>query len=104
MSNTKSSGISFFSLLTLIFITLKLTKNINWSWFWVLSPTIIPIMILIIAIIYSLYSAFRKSSKAIKQYEKMKEKYSHPNWENRYNELQGVQEKIKELKKNRFGR
>lgn len=28
----------FLSLLTLIFITLKLTDNIDWSWWWVLSP------------------------------------------------------------------
>ena len=104
MANSKSSGISFFGLLTLIFITLKLTKYINWSWFWVLSPSLIPAMILILMVIYGLYSAFRKSSKAIKQYEKLQEKYSQPTWQDRYNELKGVQEKIKELKKNRFGR
>jgi hypothetical protein len=32
------SGTGFFSLLTLIFITLKLTYVIDWSWWWVLSP------------------------------------------------------------------
>lgn len=30
----------FLTLLTLIFITLKLTGVIAWSWFWVLSPMI----------------------------------------------------------------
>jgi hypothetical protein len=34
----KSSGIGFFSLLTVVFITLKLTGYIDWSWWWVLSP------------------------------------------------------------------
>ena len=34
----KNSGIGFISALTLIFIVLKLTNNINWSWIWVLSP------------------------------------------------------------------
>lgn len=29
---------SFDSMLLLIFITLKLTGNIDWSWWWVLSP------------------------------------------------------------------
>lgn len=29
----------FTSLLTLIFITLKLIDKISWSWIWVLSPT-----------------------------------------------------------------
>lgn len=33
-----STGIGFTGLLTLIFITLKLTKVIGWSWWWVLSP------------------------------------------------------------------
>lgn len=31
-------GISLFSILGLIFITLKLMNIINWSWWWVLSP------------------------------------------------------------------
>jgi len=29
---------NFLSLLTVLFIGLKLTNNIDWSWFWVLSP------------------------------------------------------------------
>lgn len=35
------NGIGFTGLLTLIFITLKLTHVITWSWWWVLSPTLI---------------------------------------------------------------
>ena len=31
-------GIGFIGMLTIIFITLKLTHVINWSWLWVLSP------------------------------------------------------------------
>ena len=31
-------GPNFIGLLTLLFITLKLTGYINWSWWWVLSP------------------------------------------------------------------
>lgn len=31
-------GPNFFGVLTLIFITLKLTGYINWSWWWVLAP------------------------------------------------------------------
>lgn len=37
-SSTRSGGIGFFGLLTLLFIALKLTGSITWSWFWVLSP------------------------------------------------------------------
>ena len=31
-------GPNFFALLTIVFITLKLTGYINWSWWWVLAP------------------------------------------------------------------
>lgn len=43
---TKSSGgIGFFGLLTIVFIVLKLTEVIAWSWLWVLSPLWIPFAI-----------------------------------------------------------
>lgn len=37
-SNTSSGGIGFAGLLTIVFITLKLTHYIDWSWWWVWSP------------------------------------------------------------------
>lgn len=33
-----SGGIGFFGLLAVLFIGLKLTGYINWSWWWVLAP------------------------------------------------------------------
>lgn len=49
MKNSNSSGgIGFFGLLTIVFIVLKLLKVINWSWFWVLSPTIISTVVCIV--------------------------------------------------------
>jgi len=42
---------NFFSLLTILFIGLKLTNYINWSWLIVLSPMLIPIYIVIGALI-----------------------------------------------------
>lgn len=38
MSDSKTPSIGFPGLLALIFITLKLTGVIDWSWLWVLSP------------------------------------------------------------------
>lgn len=38
-------NIGFLSILTLIFITLKLTDNIDWSWLWVLSPLWLPVAV-----------------------------------------------------------
>jgi len=37
-STSSSGGILFLGLLTIVFITLKLTGFITWSWLWVLSP------------------------------------------------------------------
>ena len=36
---------NFFSVLTMLFIALKLTGYIAWSWWWVLSPLWIPFVI-----------------------------------------------------------
>lgn len=47
--NTQSTGggIGCFTVLGLIFITLKLTHNIDWSWLWVLAPFWMPISIVL---------------------------------------------------------
>lgn len=37
-SNSSSGGIGFVGLLTILFVALKLTDYIDWSWWWVLSP------------------------------------------------------------------
>lgn len=51
MSDTKvqagGGGIGFCGLLTILFIGLKLTGYVNWSWLWVLSPLWIPFAIAI---------------------------------------------------------
>ncbi len=36
--SSSNGGIGFVGLLTILFIGLKLTGYINWSWWWVLSP------------------------------------------------------------------
>jgi len=46
-SNSSSSGISFGGVLTILFIALKLMGKIDWSWWWVLSPIWIPIVIVL---------------------------------------------------------
>jgi ABC-type nickel/cobalt efflux system permease component RcnA len=42
-SSSSSGGIGFVGLLTIVFITLKLTGYIDWSWWWVLSPVLFSI-------------------------------------------------------------
>ena len=50
-----SGGIGFGGLLTIVFIVLKLTKVIDWSWWWVTAPIWIPVAItLVVLIVYAL--------------------------------------------------
>jgi len=49
-TNDTKKGLGFLQVLTLIFITLKLTGNIDWSWWYVLLPIIIPIAIMIVVL------------------------------------------------------
>ena len=51
--NSGSSGLGLSSVLTIIFVVLKLVGVIDWSWWWVLSPTWISIGLwLIFVVIY----------------------------------------------------
>ena len=59
-------GIGFIELLTLLFIALKLTKVITWSWWWVLSPVWISFglaigIILLLSIVAGLIAIFDKN-------------------------------------------
>lgn len=50
MSDSKSAaggGVGFGGLLTILFIALKLTGVIGWSWWWVLAPSWIPVAIVV---------------------------------------------------------
>lgn len=67
MSNTTKvqSSFPFLSILCLIFITLKLTGYIAWSWLWVLAPIWIPISIILVVfvIVGMLYVAENNKNK-----------------------------------------
>ena len=57
MSNSKSSNGSdsfemFINMLQVFFIGLKLTNNIDWSWWWVLSPIWIQFVLVFILIFF----------------------------------------------------
>jgi len=45
VSTNNDGGIGFVGLLTVLFIGLKLTNYIAWSWWWVLSPLWIPLAV-----------------------------------------------------------
>ena len=62
-TNTSGSGVGFGSLLTLLFIGLKLGHVIDWSWWWVLCPLWIPVaifgaffmMIIVIGVVVAMF-------------------------------------------------
>jgi len=41
----RNTGIGFPGLLTILFVGLKLTGYIDWSWWWVVSPLWIPLVV-----------------------------------------------------------
>jgi hypothetical protein len=45
--------VTTFTILTLIFLVLKLTHYIDWSWWLVISPNILQIVLQFIAIVYA---------------------------------------------------
>lgn len=49
-TTTSSGGIGCLTVLGLIFITLKLTGNIDWSWWWVLSPFIFQAVVIVLVV------------------------------------------------------
>lgn len=68
MRDMKDTDSTFLGLLTLVFITLKLTGFIGWSWLWVLSPMWLPLavalgilaLVFLGALISSIVEAFSK--------------------------------------------
>ena len=51
MSNqTNSSGVSFASLLFLVFLVLKLTDVIQWSWWWITAPLWVGVAVVVISL------------------------------------------------------
>ena len=52
MSEKTSGGVGFFDLLTLLFIALKLTGYITWSWWWVLAPFWGPIVLFLLLVAF----------------------------------------------------
>ena len=68
-TNTNHSGNYFAPALTLIFITLKLTDVIDWSWWLVLGPMWMPLVFTIVVIgpiwvIYTVKEANREKREA----------------------------------------
>lgn len=49
----KEGGISLGTVIFIIFLILKLTETIDWSWWWVTAPLWIPVAIVVVFLIIS---------------------------------------------------
>ena len=67
MSESKTGGIGFSGLLTIVFITLKLTDYIDWSWWWVLSPLWIPFVVIVLVLVIVLLAMFTNGRLTIRR-------------------------------------
>lgn len=55
------AGIGFCDLLFVVFLVLKLTHVIDWSWWWVTAPLWIPLaLVIVVVVIVSIISLFTK--------------------------------------------
>lgn len=68
---SSDGGVGLLTILLVVFLVLKLTGHIDWSWFWVLSPYLIPICIALVVLLFAL--VFDKLSKLVGAEKKMKE-------------------------------
>lgn len=62
-----SSGLGFGAVLFIVFLILKLTNVINWSWWWVTAPLWIPIGLAIMILIVTTLVIIAKEIKHKKQ-------------------------------------
>ena len=46
-----SNGIGFTGLLTIVFVVLKLTGYITWSWWWVVSPLWVSVLVGVLVLV-----------------------------------------------------
>ena len=64
-NNYGYNGVSFSSILFLVFLVLKLTNVIDWSWWWVTAPLWIPAIIFLCFVggLYAFYQILKYYNK-----------------------------------------
>lgn len=72
-----SSGIGLGGAIFIVFLVLKLTGTIDWSWWWITAPIWAPIVLSVIAIaiyvVYAVCMAKKRKSKFQQRMDKFKE-------------------------------
>ena len=70
--NSGSSGVALSEVLLVVFVALKLTGEIDWSWWWVLSPLWISLAIVVFILGGILINSKLINKSYAKQYKKTK--------------------------------
>lgn len=71
MEKSTKIGIGIVCLLFVVFLILKLTKVIAWSWWWVTSPLWLPVAIGVIIVIVCVAAIGKKADKFRDPYDDM---------------------------------
>lgn len=81
MNGASKQGSVFLEMLLILFIGLKLTKYIDWSWWWVLSPVWIPLLLVLVGFVlvalYYIIQYFIKKSRLKKKKMLLEESYKN---------------------------
>lgn len=62
-SSSSSGGVGFMGVLTILFIALKLTHYIDWSWWWVLSPIWGTVLVVLLVILVAAFVAVKREDR-----------------------------------------
>jgi len=64
---TVTTSFPIASILAIVFVVLKLTNNVDWSWWWVLSPLWVPLGIIVILFAVIFIFLFVKTMVGVKK-------------------------------------
>ena len=69
MKISAGGGVSISTVLLIIFVVLKLTGNIDWSWWWVLAPLWIPVGLFVVILLIGFIVVSIKYREQKKEYD-----------------------------------
>ncbi len=87
MSKPTSSSSRFLSILLIVFIVLKLTDLIDWSWWWVLAPLWIPLTVAIPLVVILGYIKYQEDKKQDEFLNKLKKHRPKGKFEQKMDEM-----------------
>ena len=71
-SNNRGGGLGLCGVLTIVFVVLKFTGVIDWSWLWVLSPLWINLIVCVIVIGFFILVCNKPYSSKFKRSDRIK--------------------------------